>query len=344
MIIIFFSYPPTNFYIVPDEWENDDDPGYRRIPAIPGVDDIFECIDSDEDDYPDQQRLEDEDYYDSDEDEEYQMTLVDPQEADRLRMLYVRNSSDLRQSGGEQEDDDDEGDEVDDDADDEGEDMEKIEQMSQPSHPTYSTTNNPGSGSEILEAHDNVLALDKSDKITGSETDNVDEEEEGINPSSQCHQSTEMEEKDPSTFTPLGTRKQQDRPSDEDGHDEFVKDVSNSSFGSQAESAQMDTATEHSLRSTATQSSGSSAAGEHPFRDLQTFYLPVIVERNRTGFEESRDFRIVIGDVIANRYKIVRYLGSAAFSSAVHCVDLESGEEVCVKIIKVRQQLWRHCL
>ena len=37
---------------------------------------------------------------------------------------------------------------------------------------------------------------------------------------------------------------------------------------------------------------------------------------------------------MAGRYQILDYLGSAAFSRAVQCLDLETNEQVCLKIIK----------
>jgi hypothetical protein len=52
------------------------------------------------------------------------------------------------------------------------------------------------------------------------------------------------------------------------------------------------------------------------------FHLRVIFDRERTGFEETKEFPIVINSIIAGRYQILEYLGSAAFSKAVQCVDL----------------------
>ena len=72
----------------------------------------------------------------------------------------------------------------------------------------------------------------------------------------------------------------------------------------------------------------------------------------RTGFEEEKDFPIVLGSTvrlfygalfpsavdlpakIADRYQVVEYLGSAAFSKAVQAHDLQTGALVCLKIIK----------
>lgn len=47
------------------------------------------------------------------------------------------------------------------------------------------------------------------------------------------------------------------------------------------------------------------------------FNIRTIVDRERTGFEESKEFRIVINSLIAGRYHVMEYLGSAVFSKAV---------------------------
>lgn len=69
------------------------------------------------------------------------------------------------------------------------------------------------------------------------------------------------------------------------------------------------------------------------------FLLPVIHQRMRTGFETNKDFDISPGIIVGGRYKIVSFLGAAAFSKAVKAVDLlnEQGNEsneLCLKIIK----------
>jgi len=47
------------------------------------------------------------------------------------------------------------------------------------------------------------------------------------------------------------------------------------------------------------------------------YNLRVVFDREKTGFEESKDFPIVINSIIAGRYQVVEYLGSAAFSKAI---------------------------
>lgn len=65
-----------------------------------------------------------------------------------------------------------------------------------------------------------------------------------------------------------------------------------------------------------------------------SFGLRVVFERDKTGFEESKEFPIRMNSVVAAKYQILEYLGSAAFSRAVQCLDLESNKMVCMKIIK----------
>ncbi|KAM1054086.1 hypothetical protein FF1_001518 [Malus domestica] len=68
--------------------------------------------------------------------------------------------------------------------------------------------------------------------------------------------------------------------------------------------------------------------------DYEVFELRIVHRKNRTGFEESKDFPIVLKTVIASRYYVTEYLGSAAFSKVVQAHDLHAGVDVCLKIIK----------
>jgi hypothetical protein len=67
---------------------------------------------------------------------------------------------------------------------------------------------------------------------------------------------------------------------------------------------------------------------------LETFDMRIIYESGKTGFESVKEFPIVVGDVIAGRYQVTEYVGSAAFSRAVQCIDLKFGHDVCIKIIR----------
>ncbi|KAK3253296.1 hypothetical protein CYMTET_37450 [Cymbomonas tetramitiformis] len=66
----------------------------------------------------------------------------------------------------------------------------------------------------------------------------------------------------------------------------------------------------------------------------ETFDLKVIHRRGHTGFEESKDFPIRMNSIIAGRYQVMEFLGSAAFSKAIQALDLQTGMLVCIKIIK----------
>ncbi|KAH6762770.1 Protein kinase superfamily protein [Perilla frutescens var. hirtella] len=68
--------------------------------------------------------------------------------------------------------------------------------------------------------------------------------------------------------------------------------------------------------------------------DYEIFNLRIIHRKNRTGFEENKEFPIVLNSVIAGRYYVTEILGSAAFSRVVQAHDLYSGMDICLKIIK----------
>ena len=68
--------------------------------------------------------------------------------------------------------------------------------------------------------------------------------------------------------------------------------------------------------------------------EYETIYLPIIRETFKTGFEETNEFKIEVDSIIAERYQVVEYLGSATFSRAIQCLDLRTNQNVCIKIIK----------
>ncbi|XP_068305758.1 uncharacterized protein [Pyrus communis] len=68
--------------------------------------------------------------------------------------------------------------------------------------------------------------------------------------------------------------------------------------------------------------------------EFETFNLKIVHRKNRTGFEEDKNFHVVMNSVLAGRYHVTEYLGSAAFSKAIQAHDLHTGMDVCVKIIK----------
>eukprot|EP00397_Hematodinium_sp_SG-2012_P007053 GEMP01007094.1.p1 GENE.GEMP01007094.1~~GEMP01007094.1.p1 ORF type:complete len:881 (+),score=124.17 GEMP01007094.1:43-2685(+) len=65
-----------------------------------------------------------------------------------------------------------------------------------------------------------------------------------------------------------------------------------------------------------------------------SFNLRVIFERDVLGFEDTKEFPFNLNSVISGRYQVVEYLGSAAFSKAIQCLDLVDNRMVCLKVIK----------
>jgi hypothetical protein len=66
----------------------------------------------------------------------------------------------------------------------------------------------------------------------------------------------------------------------------------------------------------------------------QAFLLPIVYHPGKTGVDYERDFKAGPGTIIAGRYEVRDCKGNAAFSTAWECVDLSSGEMVCLKVVK----------
>jgi serine/threonine protein kinase len=86
---------------------------------------------------------------------------------------------------------------------------------------------------------------------------------------------------------------------------------------------------------------GVKPAGRGEMGDLEYFTLPIIFKSHVTGFEPTKDMVLEPGNVVAGQYLVEGVLGSAAFSTAYRCIDLNSDEystgeqeEVCLKVIK----------
>jgi len=86
------------------------------------------------------------------------------------------------------------------------------------------------------------------------------------------------------------------------------------------------------------------AAGTGEEGELELYHLPIIYKAHQTGFEPTKDLVLQPDTVFAGKYYVQSELGSAAFSTAYRCVDLNSGkeaedeelyyDEVCLKVIK----------
>jgi serine/threonine protein kinase len=86
---------------------------------------------------------------------------------------------------------------------------------------------------------------------------------------------------------------------------------------------------------------GVKPTGRGEMGDLEYFTLPIIFKSHVTGFEPTKDISLEPGNIIAGQYLVEGELGTAAFSTAYRCVDLNSSgegpddhEEVCLKVIK----------
>lgn len=64
------------------------------------------------------------------------------------------------------------------------------------------------------------------------------------------------------------------------------------------------------------------------------FSVKVIYDREKTGFEDFKNYQVIINDLIAGRYRIIQSLGSGNFSQVVHCIDEVTNNKVCIKIIE----------
>jgi hypothetical protein len=65
-------------------------------------------------------------------------------------------------------------------------------------------------------------------------------------------------------------------------------------------------------------------SGKGEMGDLEYFSLPIIFKSHVTGFEPTKDLYLEPGNVVAGQYLVENELGSAAFSTAYRCIDLNS--------------------
>jgi len=72
---------------------------------------------------------------------------------------------------------------------------------------------------------------------------------------------------------------------------------------------------------------GAKAAGSGDVGELEIYHLPIIYKAHQTGFEPTKDLVLQPDSVFAGQYYVQSELGSAAFSTAYRCVDLNSGKK-----------------
>jgi hypothetical protein len=116
-------------------------------------------------------------------------------------------------------------------------------------------------------------------------------------------------------------------------HRDPFQPISDGNFGYQVNSTRRQSVNERRRSEIMGQHRFQGADGTHCF-----FNLKVIFEPYKTGFEESKDLKYPKGTIIAGRYEVQDVLGSAAFSTALQCLDLAAEEDeaqyVCLKVIK----------
>lgn len=70
-----------------------------------------------------------------------------------------------------------------------------------------------------------------------------------------------------------------------------------------------------------------------PFGDHEVLMVPFIYAPNKTGFEQTSNYPIIVGETIANRYKIEVIIASTKTSTVLECLDFVENRHVCVKVI-----------
>ena len=68
-------------------------------------------------------------------------------------------------------------------------------------------------------------------------------------------------------------------------------------------------------------------AGSGEVGELEIYHLPNIYKAHQTGFEPTKDLVLQPDALFAGNYYVQGELGSAAFSTAYRCVDLNSGKK-----------------
>lgn len=70
------------------------------------------------------------------------------------------------------------------------------------------------------------------------------------------------------------------------------------------------------------------------YQTQQIIEIPYIYLPNHTGYEVTRDFPIVLGEVIAEKYRIDRIIANTQCSCVLSCQDLSKRSKVCVKVVQ----------
>ena len=68
--------------------------------------------------------------------------------------------------------------------------------------------------------------------------------------------------------------------------------------------------------------------------DLAHVSLPLLYNPSVNGLEDSSELPLVVGTVIAQRYRVVAFIGKGSFSRVVQCLDLYNKTMVSVKVLR----------
>eukprot|EP00949_MAST-11_sp_MAST-11-sp1_P002639 g2639.t1 len=72
--------------------------------------------------------------------------------------------------------------------------------------------------------------------------------------------------------------------------------------------------------------------------EIECMQLKIISDKRKSGFEPSPSFALEENDPIAGRFRVTNIVGSGAFATAIECVDLETGKDVCLKCVENKKE------
>lgn len=71
----------------------------------------------------------------------------------------------------------------------------------------------------------------------------------------------------------------------------------------------------------------------------EVLLVPCIYEPRRTGCEPSKSYPVLLGEVIAERYRIDAIIAATNFSIVLQCYSLHQRREVCVKVLHYQKEV-----
>lgn len=71
----------------------------------------------------------------------------------------------------------------------------------------------------------------------------------------------------------------------------------------------------------------------------EVLLVPCIYEPRRTGCEPSKTYPVLLGEVIAERYRIDAIIAATNFSIVLQCYSLNQRREVCVKVLHYQKEI-----